>query len=335
MAVKHRVTLLPGDSIGPEICRAALRLGVAAGVDIAWEEVACGRGAVEAGGEALPAGVIAAIEDTRVALKGRLDTPVGAGYESPNVRLRKELGLYAVVRPIKSQPGVPSRYDDVDLTIVREATEDVYTGIEHEIAPGIVQSIKVTTRKACERIVRHAFAVARREGRDKVTLVHKANIMKRADGLFLEVGREVAKEHSDIAFDSIFADNACMQLVKRPSQFGVLVAQNLFGDLLSDLGAGLVGGPSNIWGKLENDSDIVVFEAIHQLPADPEPNTANPLPFIRPLVALLHHLEENEAATRIEGAVASALQGGTKPFELGGEATTEGFVDRVIELLGS
>lgn len=334
MSTNHRVTLIPGDASGPEMCSAALRLVEACGVDITWDEVACGRRSFDATGDPLPDQVIESIRDTRVALKGRLETPIGAGYESPNVQLRKALGLYAVVRPIKSQPGIASRYSDVDLTIVREATEDVYAGIEHRIAPGIVQSIKVTTRLACERIVRHAFGVARREGRGKVTLVHKANIMKRADGLFLAVGREIAKEFNDIGFGSIIADNCCMQLVRRPSQFEVLVAQNLFGDLLADLGAGLVGGTSNVWGKLENDSDIVVFEAIHGLDRRHlGAGVANPLPFIRPLVALLRHLGEADASTRIERAVAATLEAGVRPMALGGSAGSEAFVDAVIERL--
>ncbi len=332
---RHRVTLIPGDSTGPEVSRATRRLIAESGVAIDWHEVVCGTAAFAAGGHPLPADAIASIRETRVALKGKLDTPIGAGYESPNVQLRKALGLYAAVRPIKSQPGMASRYADVDLTIVRESTEDVYAGIEHQIAPGIVQSIKVTTRLACERIVRHAFAVARREGRAKVTLVHKANIMKRADGLFLEVGRQIASEHPEIAFDSVIADNACMQLVKRPSQYGVLVAQNLFGDLLSDLGAGLVGGISNVWGTLENDSDLVVFEAIHGVAPHLEgKGLANPLPFIRAAVALVRHLGESDAATRIERAIAAALESGARPIDLGGEATTEGFVDQVIARLG-
>ncbi|MFO0749179.1 MAG: isocitrate/isopropylmalate family dehydrogenase [Myxococcota bacterium] len=244
----HTVTLITGDSTGPELARATQRLIAAAGADIAWDEVASGRAAFAAGGNALPDALVASVKRTKLALKGRLDTPVGAGYESPNVRLRKLLGCYAAVRPIQSIRGVPSRYENVDVIIVRECTEDVYAGIEHQVVPGVVQSIKVTTRVACERIVHHAFGVARRYGRKKVTLVHKANIMKKADGLFLKVGQEIAPQYPDVAFDAVIADNACMQLVRKPSQYEVLVAMNLFGDLLSDLGAGLVGGISTVWG---------------------------------------------------------------------------------------
>ena len=329
--MSHRVTLIPGDSTGPEVARATQRFIAATGVDIAWEIASAGQAAFEATGNPLPESTIAAIRETRVALKGKLDTPIGAGYESPNVRLRKALDLYAAVRPIKSHAGLPSRYEDVDLTIVRECTEDVYAGIEHQVVPGIVQSIKITTRRACERIVRHAFAVARREGRQKVTLVHKANIMKKADGLFLDVGRGIASEFPDIAFDAVIADNACMQLVKRPNQYGVLVAQNLFGDLLSDLGAGLVGGISNVSGTLENEGGTVVFEAIHGVARHLEgKGIANPLPFIRPALALLRHLGEVDAAQRGERAVARTLEAGHRPPDLGGEVTTEGFVDLAI-----
>ena len=332
---KHQVALIPGDGAGPEVAKATLRLVAAAGVDIAWHEVSCGRAAFEATGHPLPAASLQTIRERGLALKGKLETPVGAGYESPNVQLRKALGLYAAVRPIKSQPGVPSRYEGVDVTIVRECTEDVYAGIEHQVVPGVVQSLKITTRVACERIVRRAFAVARREGRGKVTLVHKANIMKKADGLFLEVGKAIASEHPDIAFDSVIADNACMQLVRKPNQYQVLVAQNLFGDLLSDLGAGLVGGTSNVWGTLEgggHDGELTVFEAIHSSgPGGPgAEGRANPLPFIRPAVALVRHLGELDAARRLDMAIAGALEAGQRPFDLGGAETTEGFVDAVI-----
>lgn len=328
---RHRVALIPGDGTGPEVCKAVLRLIAAAGVDIEWAEVPCGRAAHEATGTPLPAGTVAAIRELGVALKGKLETPVGAGYESPNVQLRKALGLFAAVRPIRSQPGTSSRYQGVDLTIVRESTEDVYAGIEHQVVPGVVQSIKITTRAACERIVRHAFAVARREGKAKVTLVHKANIMKKADGLFLEVGKGIAPEFPDVAFESVIADNACMQLVRRPEQYQVLVAQNLFGDLLSDLGAGLVGGMSNVWGSLENDAGLVVFESMHASEEHAEGRGwANPLPFLRAAVAMLRHLGEGGAADAIERGVASALEAGAQPRDLGGTESTEGFVDAVI-----
>jgi isocitrate dehydrogenase (NAD+) len=331
----HRVTLIPGDSIGPEVTTATLRLIAAAGVDIDWEEVACGAAAVATHGTALPTSALESIRRNGIALKGRLDTPIGNGYESPNVRLRKELGLFAIVRPIKSQPGTKSRYDNVDFTVVREATEDVYSGIEHQVVPGVVQSIKITTRTACERIVHKAFEVARREGKNKVTLVHKANIMKKADGLFLETGKAVAAQYPDIAFDAVIADNACMQLVKKPNQYGVLVSQNLFGDLLSDLGAGLVGGISNVYGTLEGGGEVIVFEAIHGIASHLDGlGVANPLPFMRAAVAMVRHLGEGAAADRIDGAIARSLMDGVATRDLGGEANTEGFIDAVIARLG-
>ncbi len=331
----HRVTLIPGDSTGPEVAKAALRLVAATGVDIAWEEAPCGVSALETHGSALPASSVQKIRETGIALKGRLDTPVGFGYESPNVRLRKELGLFAIVRPIRSQLGFPSRYEDVNVTIVREATEDVYSGIEHQVVPGVVQSIKITTRVACERIVHKAFEVARREGKTKVTLAHKANIMKKADGLFLDVGKEVSKHYPDITFEAVIADNACMQLVKRPNQYGVIVAQNLFGDLLSDLCAGLVGGIANVSGTLEGAGDVIVFEAIHGIANHLDgKGVANPMPFIRPTVELLRHLGETAAADRIDHAISATLQAGIRTRDLGGDATTEGFVDGVIKNLG-
>jgi len=331
---RHTVTLITGDSTGPELARATQRLVAAAGADIAWDDQPCGTISFAATGEALPAALIASVRKNKVALKGRLDTPVGSGYESPNVRLRKELGAFAAVRPIRSQPGTQSRYEDVDVIVVRECTEDVYAGIEHQVVPGVVQSIKITTRVACERIVHHAFLVARRFRRQKVTLVHKANIMKKADGLFLKVGREIAPQYPDIEFDAVIADNACMQLVKRPNQYQVLVAQNLFGDLISDLCAGLVGGISNVWGTLEDAQGTVVFEALHGISKSLEGSgLANPLPFIRPASAMLRHLGEVDAAARIERAIAATLEAGIKTRDLGGDATTGRFVDAMIERL--
>ncbi len=330
----HRVTLITGDATGPEVARATLRLLAKTGVDITWDDAPCGTSAFQATGNPLPESSLELVRKNRVALKGKLETAVGAGYESPNVRMRKALGLFAAVRPIKSQPGVVSRYENVDVTIVRESTEDVYAGIEHQVVPGVVQSIKITTRAACERVVHKAFEVARRESKTKLTLVHKANIMKKADGLFLEVGRGIAPSYPDIAFDAVIADNACMQLVRKPSQYGVLVAQNLFGDLLSDLAAGLVGGTSHVSGTLEGQDGITVFEAIHAAPAQlAGQGLANPMPFIRAAVSLLRHLGEAAAADGVDRAIAGVLESGAKTRDLGGELTTEGFVDAIIARL--
>jgi isocitrate dehydrogenase (NAD+) len=331
----HHVTLLAGDSIGPRASAATQRLLSAAAVDITWHETPCGEASVAAGGEALPAAALDAVRAHKVALKGQLRTAIGSGKESSNVALRKALDLYAAVRPLRTMPGATSRYDKVDFTVVREATEDVYAGIEHRIAPGIIQGIKVTTRRACERIVRHGFAVARREGRTKLTLIHKANIMKKADGLFLAVGKEIAPEFPDIAFDAMIADNACMQLVRKPEQFQVLVAQNLFGDLLSDLGAGLVGGVAHVHGVLEGDGGVRVFEAIHGIdPKSEGTDGACPLPFFRAGSALLRHLGEAAAAERVDSAIAKVLGDGLRARAGGGTLSTEAFTEAVIARLG-
>ncbi len=328
------VTLIPGDSLGLELAPQACRLIAAAGVDIEWEEFDVGEAAFARTGQALPLEAIASIRRTGVALKGRIATPVGEGYESPNVQLRKALNLFAAVRPVRHLDGLASRYEGVDIVIIRESTEDVYSGIEHRVHPGVVQSIKITTRAACERVVRFAFDYALRRGRKQVTLVHKANIMKQSDGLFLAVGREIAAQNPTIRFESIIADNACMQLVRDPRRFDVLVCQNLFGDLLSDLGAGLVGGISAVYGVGRDGANVHVFEAIHGIARDLEgTGTANPLPFLRPAVALLVHIGENGAARRIEAAISATLRAGIKTPDLGGTATTAGFVDGVIARL--
>jgi isocitrate dehydrogenase (NAD+) len=332
--MKHAVTLIPGDGVGPEIIAATRRLVAAAGADIAWQEALAGQAAVALGADALPEETVAAIRHTRVAFKGPLSTPLGEGFESPNVRLRKALGLFAAVRPILSLPGLRSRYEDLDFVVIRETTEDVYAGIEHLVVPGVVESLKVTTGHACRRIVRFAFEYARRYGRKRVTLVHKANIMKKSDGLFIRCGEEVAASYPEIAFEKMIADNTCMQLVRNPQRFDVLVAQNLFGDLLSDLGAGLVGGIAAVWSVLRDDTDLHIFEVIHGLaPELVGRGLANPLPAILPAVHLLRYLGEEGAARHIQDAVSQTLQAGVATRDLGGQATTEGFVDAVISRL--
>ncbi|PKN57172.1 MAG: isocitrate dehydrogenase [Deltaproteobacteria bacterium HGW-Deltaproteobacteria-14] len=328
------VTLIPGDGVGPELARATRRLLDAAGADVAFAEVTAGRKAYEATGDPVPAEVIAAIRDHGVALKGLIGTPHGAGYESPNVRLRKELDLFAAVRPVRLQPGLRGRYDAVDFVVIREATEDVYSGIEHEVVPGVVQSIKVTTRAACERIIRFAFEYAISHQRKKLTLIHKANIMKISDGLFLRCGRELSADYPQIAFEALIADNASMQLVRDPARYDVIVAMNLFGDLLADLGAGLVGGVSNVWGSLRGETDLVVFEAVTAgADALVGLGIANPLPFIRPAVAMLRHIGDVAAADRIDAAVGRTLGDGVRTKDSGGAVTTEGMVDAIVARL--
>jgi len=331
----YDVTLIPGDGVGPEVARAMRRVLTATGVDLAWREVVAGRKAYERTGNALPDAVVESVRETGVALKGRFATPLGArGYESANVLLRKRLDLYAMVRPVRVMPGLRGRYEYVDFVLIREATEDVYAGIEHVVVPGVVQSIKVTTRQACERVIRFAFEYARASGRSKVTLAHKANIMKKADGLFLRCGEEIAPGYPGIAFETIIADNACMQLVRDPSRYDVIVAQNLFGDLFSDLGAGLVGGVSNVWGELRGDGPTAVFEAIHGLEDDlVGTGRANPLTLLRPAVAMLRHLGESAAADRLDAAIADTLGAGIRTPDIGGAASTDAMVDAIIARL--
>ena len=258
----HRVTLIEGDGIGPEVVVAARRVLEAAGADIQWEPVAVGVTAKESFSEALPPVALESLKRNQVGLKGPVTTPVGSGIPSVNVGLCKELGLYACVRSVRSLPGVPCLYPDIDLTIVRENTEDLYTGIEHEIAPGVVEGLKVITEKASLRIARFAFRYAQEAGYSKVTAVHKANIMKLTDGLFLNCCRQTAQEFPRIAFDEKIVDNLSMRLVMHPQEFGLLAAPNLYGDILSDLAAGLVGGLGLVPGANIGEG-CAVFEAVH------------------------------------------------------------------------
>ena len=330
----HKVTLIPGDGVGREVATATQRLVAATGVAVDWEEAPAGELAVAQGLGPLPESTIEAIRKTRVALKGRIYTQPGAGYESPNVRLRKALNLFAAVRPVKSLRGMPARYENVDLVVIRECTEDVYAGIEHRVVPGVIQGLKITTAVACTRIVRFAFEYAVRHGRKKITLAHKANIMKKSDGLFIKCGEAVAHDYPQIAFDTIIADNACMQMVRNPHKFDIIVAQNLFGDLLSDLGAGLVGGIAGVWSVLRDDTDIHVFEGIHGLaPELAGKGVANPLPLIRPAMRMLRHFGEEAAADRVSAAISATLEAGISTADLGGTATTTGFVDAIIARL--
>ena len=272
----HRITLIPGDGIGPEVSAAVVRIVVAAGVEIEWERFVVGGRAQDLSGSTLPDEVIESIRRNGVALKGPVATPIGTGFESVNVRLRKVLDLYANLRPVRNLPGVESRFGDVDLIIVRENTEDLYSGLEHEVVPGVIESLKIITEKASTRIAAFAFDYAKAFGRKKVTAVHKANIMKKSDGLFLECFRRVAVHYPTIAHDDKMVDNLCMQLVMNPLQFDVLVTENLYGDIISDLAAGLVGGlgvvPSANLGE-----KAALFEAVHGAAPDiAGKNLANP-----------------------------------------------------------
>src|SRR6202163_423448 len=260
--MSHKVTLIPGDGIGPEVTKATVRILEATGVKFDWETFAVGAGGYEKAGEYIPKEVIESIENTRVGLKGPVTTPVGGGFSSINVALRQKFELYANFRPIRNLPHIPTRYPDVDLIIVRENTESLYSGLEHEVVPGVVESLKIITEFASTRIARYAFEYARRHGRKRVTAIHKANIMKLSDGLFLDCFRRVSEDYPEIAADDRIVDAACMRLVMFPETFDVLLLENLYGDIVSDLAAGLVGGLGLVPGA-NIGPDVAVFEAVH------------------------------------------------------------------------
>ncbi len=333
---RHRVVLIPGDGIGPEVSGAARRVVDATGVDIAWEVREAGAAVAERVGTPLPDEVVEAIRTAGVALKGPVTTPVGKGFRSVNVTLRQRLELYAAVRPVRSLPGVPSRFDHVDLVVVRENTEGLYAGLEHEVVPGVVESLKVVTEAASLRIARFAFELARRKGRRRVTVVHKANIMKLSDGLFLDCARRVAAEHPDIACDDLIIDNCAMQLVRAPERFDVLLLENLYGDIISDLCAGLVGGLGVVPGANIGDR-CAVFEAVHGSAPDlAGRRLANPTALILSAAEMLRHLGEDGAADRVVAAVEKALADPvSRTRDLGGPATLDTYTDAVLKALAA
>jgi isocitrate dehydrogenase (NAD+) len=330
----HTVTLIPGDGIGPEITDAVIRIVAAAGVAIEWERHEAGVAAFERYGTSLPRELIQSIERNRVALKGPVTTPIAEGFTSVNVGLRKALDLYANLRPVRNLPGVPSRFGGVDLVIVRENTEDLYAGLEHEVVPGVVESLKIITASASERIARFAFEHARAAGRRRVTAVHKANIMKLGDGLFLESVRAVAREFRDIAYDERIVDAACMHLVMAPERFDVLLLPNLYGDIVSDLCAGLVGGLGVVPGA-NLGARAAMFEAVHgSAPDIAGQGIANPTALLLSALMLLRHIGEGAAADAIYGALASVLEAGiVRTPDLGGTATTLEFAGAVCRAL--
>ena len=319
----HRVTLIPGDGIGPEITAATQEVIAATGVRIIWEEMLAGQRAMDLEKNPLPEATLQSIRKNRVALKGPLATGIGGGFPSVTVSLRKQLNLYANVRPAKSFEGIPSRYKNLDLVILRENTEDLYSGIEHVVAPGVVESIKVITRKASTRIAEFAFEYARKNKRKRVTAIHKANIMKLSDGLFLDCARKVAKQHSRIDYDEMIVDNACMQLVLKPQQFDILLLENLYGDIVSDLTAGLVGGLGVVPAANIGEKGAI-FEAVHGTAPDiAGKNRANPIALILSGALMLEYLGEHRAAKRIRRSVGSVLKRGkVLTPDLGGKATT-------------
>ncbi|HEY4227197.1 MAG TPA: isocitrate/isopropylmalate dehydrogenase family protein [Candidatus Limnocylindrales bacterium] len=333
----HRITLIPGDGIGPELAEATTRVLDATGIGFEWEVQEAGEATIASEGTPLPERVLESIRRNKVALKGPITTPVGSGFRSVNVGLRQALNLYANLRPARSMAGVPSRYDDVDLVIVRENTEDLYAGIEHMVGKDAAESIKIITRAASERIARFAFEYAVANGRHKVTAVHKANIMKLSDGLFLESCRTIAAEYEGrIEFEDRIVDNMCMQLVQKPELYDVMVLPNLYGDIVSDLCAGLVGGLGVAPGANIGE-DGAVFEPVHgSAPKYAGLNKANPTALILSGALMLRHLGYPEMGERVEDAVRSVIaEGRTTTSDLGGDAGTREFADAVIERLGA
>jgi isocitrate dehydrogenase (NAD+) len=327
----YQIVLIPGDGIGPEVAAATQRVVDATGLAIHWQTHLAGQSALDQLGSPLPPETLAAVRAANATLKGPTATPSGTGFRSVNVELRQKLQLYANYRPARSMPGVPSRYENVDLIVVRENTEGLYSGLEHEVVPGVVESLRVVTERASERIARFAFETARRQSRKRVTCVHKANILKLSDGLFLRTCGRVAEQFPDIAYDDSIIDAAAMKLVLNPHSFDVMVMENLFGDIVSDLTAGLVGGlglaPSANIGE-----GVAVFEAVHGTAPDiAGKGLANPTALILSAVLMLRYLNEREAADRIENAVRTVLaRGETRTGDLGGKASTNQYVDALL-----
>jgi isocitrate dehydrogenase (NAD+) len=331
----HKITLLPGDGIGPEVTAAVVQIIECSGVDVEWEKFFVGAEAISRFGDPLPQDVLDSILRNKVALKGPVTTPVGTGFASINVRLRKTLDLYANLRPVKSMPNVITRYEDIDLVVVRENTESLYAGLEHEVIPGVVESLKIITERASTRIARFAFDYARTHGRKRVTAVHKANIMKLSDGLFLQCFRNVAKDYPNIEADDRIVDNLCMQLVVNPNQFDILLLENLYGDIVSDLTAGLVGGLGVVAGANIGENGAV-FEAVHgSAPDIAGQNKANPLALLQSAVLMLQHIGETGPAKRIQDAITKVLAMGPehRTRDIGGTGSTTDFTSAICGVL--
>jgi isocitrate dehydrogenase (NAD+) len=330
----HRITLIPGDGIGPEVASNVVRIIEAAGVEVQWETHYAGAQALEKFGETLPQELLDSILRNKVALKGPITTPIGKGFTSVNVGLRKTLDLYANLRPVRSLPNVPCRYPELDLIVVRENTESLYAGLEHVVVPGVVESLKIITEKASTRIARFAFEHAVHEGRKKITAVHKANIMKLSDGLFLDCFRKVSVEYPQIIADDKIVDNACMQLVMRPEQFDVMLLENLYGDIVSDLCAGLVGGLGLVPGANIGEKGAI-FEAVHgSAPDIAGQGIANPTALLQSGILMLRYIGEREAADRIQSAMLKVFaEGKVRTRDIGGTAKTAEFADAIIQKL--
>src|SRR3954467_2522536 len=330
----HTITLIPGDGIGSEVTEAVVRILKASGVAIDWETHAAGVVAFERTGQALPVELIDSVRRNKVALKGPVTTPIGEGFTSVNVGLRKALDLYANLRPVWNLPGVDARFKGVDLVIVRENTEDLYAGLEHEVVPGVVESLKIITEKASTRIAHFAFQHARKHGRKKVTSIHKANIMKLSDGLFIDSVRRAAREYIEIKYDERIVDAVCMQLVMYPEQFDVLVLPNLYGDIVSDLCAGLVGG-LGVVGSANLGTEIGVFEAVHgSAPDIAGKGLANPMALLGSAVLMLRHINEDSVADRVAKALGDVLsEGKVRTRDLGGQSSTSEFTEAICRKL--
>jgi len=328
----HRITLIPGDGIGPEVTGATVRILEATGVKFEWERFDAGAEAFAKYKEYIPKELNDSIERTRIGLKGPVTTPVGGGFSSINVELRKRFELFANFRPVRNLPHIPTRYPDIDLIVVRENTEGLYSGIEHEVVPGVVESLKIITEKASTRISRFAFEYARKNGRKKVHCIHKANIMKMSDGLFLRCSRKVAEEYPEITYGEHIVDNTCMQLVMNPYQYDILLLENLYGDIVSDLCAGLVGGLGLVPGA-NFGHECAIFEAVHgSAPDIAGKNIANPTAVLRSALIMLRHIGEADAALKIRNALEKVYRTRDKlTRDVGGQAGTSQFADAVIE----
>jgi isocitrate dehydrogenase (NAD+) len=332
----HKITLIPGDGIGPEVTQATVRILEATGVKFEWETFMAGAEAFEKYKEYIPKELTESIERTHVALKGPVTTPIGGGFASINVALRQKFELYANFRPIRNLPHIPTRYPDVDLIVVRENTESLYSGIEHEVVPGVVESIKIITEKASTRIARFAFEYARKNNRKKIHAIHKANIMKLSDGLFLRCARSVAKDYPEITYGEHIVDNTCMQLVMNPYQYDMLVMENLYGDIISDLCAAFVGGLGFVPSANLGDH-CAIFEAVHgSAPDIAGKNLANPTAILRSALLMLRHLGEYDAALRIRNALEKVYRTRDKlTRDVGGKAGTSEFADFIIEAMAT
>lgn len=336
----HKVTLIPGDGIGPEVSGAVVEIleaaGAATGVGFEWHQFAAGADAFAQTGEYIPKALYESIEQNKVALKGPVTTPVGGGFASINVTLRQKFELYANFRPVKSLPGLKTKYPDIDLIIVRENTEDLYAGLEHVIVPGVVQSLKIITDKGSTRIAQFAFDYAKKHSRKKIHAIHKANIMKLSDGLFLNCCRKVAAGFPEVEYKEHIVDNTCMQLVLNPYQYDILLTENLYGDILSDLCSAFVGGLGLVPGA-NLGHECAIFEAVHgSAPDIAGKDTANPTALLQSAVLMLHHLNEGETAERVQGAIEQVYrEGKVLTRDVGGSSGTKAFADAVLAAMES